>query len=804
MTASLSPKTADSRDRLYLVHRLGLDSKLHILLLAAALPLCVVAGYQALSNWSTSREIAREFPIFEDAAARDAQFAIFMDGLSDAVDTGTLNVKAVEALRQATVLSEKLRQWTSEPMAELQADLEVINNTVGRSRALVAITPLSREINRASKAISSNGEFHRKRLNEFVMGSVYTSQRDAAGATLVALLSMSFAIWFGSRLIQNILDVERRAYDASALNQAIMDAAPIGLMTFGPDHRIATANRACHFMHGYEPDELLGRQAEILQAEVERDVSISSCGGDFPDLHGQLIVSERMAVSNLAENDRMHLRKDGSRFSAGVIELPLRDAQGRSLGGLRLVTDITDRKRAAAKVEHMALHDSLTGLPNRLVLQQRTDRELARARRHGGGAFALALIDLDHFKQINDTLGHAVGDDVLKIVAERLKDSVRSSDTVVRMGGDEFALLLPDITRRDEASEVGQKILGELAKVAVIDGHTLHLSGSIGLAFFPEHGGDLNALLRSADAAMYDAKSRGRDAVSLYDPMMSQNAENQSELRAELRQALALGEFVLHYQPIVEAITGEVRAFEALLRWQHPDRGMVMPDGFISLAEETGLIVPIGEWVIRRACADLARLRCSGPPDLRMTVNVSPRQFMSNGLEACVRGSLCAAGLEGSALELEITESTLMNSVNRTQEILASLRAIGVRIAIDDFGTGYSSLSYLANFPVHTLKVDRSFVRQIDGGGSAASLTGAIISMGHSLGLDVVAEGVETAEQQAHLIRLECDLLQGFKFGRPVPFEQLPVALRSGTTSASAEPTVRAMRLQDGEAAVIC
>ena len=231
---------------------------------------------------------------------------------------------------------------------------------------------------------------------------------------------------------------------------------------------------------------------------------------------------------------------------------------------------------------------------------------------------------------------------------------------------------------------------------------------------------------------------------------------------------------------------------------------MVMPDGFISLAEETGLIVPIGEWVIRRACADLARLRCSGPPDLRMTVNVSPRQFMSNGLEACVRGSLCAAGLEGSALELEITESTLMNSVNRTQEILASLRAIGVRIAIDDFGTGYSSLSYLANFPVHTLKVDRSFVRQIDGGGSAASLTGAIISMGHSLGLDVVAEGVETAEQQAHLIRLECDLLQGFKFGRPVPFEQLPVALRSGTTSASAEPTVRAMRLQDGEAAVIC
>jgi diguanylate cyclase (GGDEF)-like protein len=433
------------------------------------------------------------------------------------------------------------------------------------------------------------------------------------------------------------------------------------------------------------------------------------------------------------------------------------------------------------------------------VLQQRTEQAIARAHRHGG-AFALALIDLDRFKQINDSLGHAVGDDVLKIVAERLKDSVRSSDTVIRMGGDEFALLLPDITLREEASEVGQKILNELSKVAVIEGHTLHLSGSVGLAFFPEHGDDLKGLLLSADAAMYDAKSRGRDAVSLYDPQMSLNSENQSQQRAELRQAVALGEFVLHYQPIVDAISGEVRAFEALLRWQHPARGMMMPGAFISLAEESGLIVPIGEWVIRQACADLARLRRGGQQELRMTVNVSPRQFMSDSLVACVRESLCAAGLPGSALELEITESVLMNSVSRTQQILASLRVVGVRVAIDDFGTGYSSLSYLANFPVQTLKVDRSFVCQIEGSGSAASLTGAIISMGHSLGLEVVAEGVETAEQQSHLIRLECDLLQGFKFGRPVPFEQLPMVVRRVGAHASADRTGRAMRLQEGEA----
>ena len=804
MIASPVPKTADSGGWLRFVHLLGLGTKLYILLLAAALPLCVVAGYQALSSWTTSRAIAREFPVFEVAARRDAQFKVFMEGLSDAVDTGTLNAKAVDAVRQAQTLTDELRSLTDEPMTELVTDLDVIIRTIGRSRALEALKPLSREINRASKAIASSGDFHHSRLDDFVMGSVHASRRDTLSATLIAVLSMSFAIWFGRRLIHYILRVERIAHDASALNQAIMDAAPIGLMTFGPDACIATANRACHFMHGYEPDELLGKDANIfLEAEEEHDAPTSFYDGDFRGVGIQTISSTITPVAGLTEIDRMHLRKDGSRFSAGVIELPLRDAQGHSLGGLRLVTDVTERKRAAARVEHLALHDTLTGLPNRLVLQQRTDQVIARAHRHGG-AFALALIDLDRFKQINDTLGHAAGDEVLKIVAERLKDSVRSSDTVVRMGGDEFALLLPDITLREEASEVGQKILNELAKVAVIEGHTLHLSGSVGLAFFPEHGDDLKALLRSADAAMYDAKSRGRDAVSLYDPPMSQKAENQSEQRAELRRALARGEFVLHYQPIVDAICGEVRAFEALLRWQHPERALVMPGGFISLAEETGLIVPIGEWVIRQACADLARLRRGGLPELRMTVNVSTRQFMSDGLEACVRESLCAAGLQGSALELEITESVLMNSVNRTQEILASLRAIGVRIAIDDFGTGYSSLSYLANFPVHTLKIDRSFVCQIDGSGSgsAASLTGAIISMGHSLGLEVVAEGVETAEQQAHLIRLECDLLQGFRFGRPVPFDQLQVVVSRAYAHAAADSKGHAMRLREGETAV--
>jgi EAL domain-containing protein (putative c-di-GMP-specific phosphodiesterase class I) len=354
---------------------------------------------------------------------------------------------------------------------------------------------------------------------------------------------------------------------------------------------------------------------------------------------------------------------------------------------------------------------------------------------------------------------------------------VRTSDTVVRMGGDEFALLLPDVSHPDQAIEVAHKVLAAMVDDLPIENHRLHVTASIGVALYPVHGSDLAILLRNADAAMYDAKARGRNLVSLYDERMSNRVSNQLELQADLRRALTAGEFVLHYQPLVDAASGEVHALEALLRWQHPQRGLVPPLDFIALAEETGLIVPIGAWVLRQACSDLARLRRQGHRHMRMAVNLSPRQFTADGLEASVSEALRAAGLEGSALELEITESVLMNSLERTQGILAALRAMDVRIAIDDFGTGYSSLSYLAHFPVQTVKVDRTFVRQIDSGDGTALLAGAIVAMAHSLGLAVVAEGVETLDQHSHLVDLGCELLQGFRFSKPVPLDQLPGAI---------------------------
>lgn len=596
--------------------------------------------------------------------------------------------------------------------------------------------------------------------------------------SLVRTETGEFVVWVISDLTHE-REMERQAREAAALNQAIMDVAPIGVMTIGADGAIATANPASHAMLGYGPGELVGQAADVLSEPQEIGARIATGSaepGDTAAREPELPRSPMSATDQSLETECVYVRKDASRFPAGVIALPLRDATGRSLGGLRMVMDITERKRAAARIEHMALHDSLTGLPNRLLLSDRAGQALARAERSSGN-FAVVLMDLDRFKQINDTLGHNIGDEVLKTVAQRLTHAVRATDTVVRMGGDEFALLLPDIVRPEQALEVAQKILAAMSSDLVFENHRLHVTASIGVAFYPAHGTDLPTLLRNADAAMYNAKARGRDGVSLFDEKMSSHASNQLELQADLRKAVTNGEFVLHYQPLVDAASGKVHALEALLRWKHPRRGLVPPLDFIPLAEETGLIVQIGAWALRQACADLAGLRREGRPDLRMAVNLSPRQFTADGLEANVSDALRSAGLDGSALELEITESVLMNSLERTQDILGALRAMGVRIAIDDFGTGYSSLSYLAHFPVQTVKVDRSFVRQIDSGDGTALLAGAIVAMAHSLGLEVVAEGVETHDQHAHLVELGCELLQGYRFSKPMPIEQLPEAM---------------------------
>ena len=616
-----------------------------------------------------------------------------------------------------------------------------------------------------------------------------------------------FVVWVISDLTRE-LEAERRAQEVAALNQAILDVTPFGVLTIGADRTIASANRASHSMHGYRPGELVGQPADILVDSNELEARTIQLGvrvnevdhrDDEADASGVSPLARHStasgdavcAVEALTETEWTSVRKDGSRFPAGVIALPLRDAQGRSLGGLRMVMDITERKRAAARIEHMALHDSLTGLPNRVLLHDRAEQTMARARRDATG-FAFVLLDPPRSTPFNHPRGHPRGAEALTRGARRISDAMRSSDTVVRMGGDEFALLLPDVCEAQQAIEVGHKILGALADAFAIEGHLLHVTSSIGVALYPTHAEDLETLLRHADAAMYDAKSRGRDRVALYDPQMTALASGRLILEADLRRALGTDEFVLHYQPLVASADGRVLALEALVRWNHPQRGLVPPLDFIPIAEETGLIVPIGAWVLRRACADLARLRCEGHASLRVAVNISPRQFLSETLEDTVAAALAENGLPGSALELEITESVLMTSIERTNRTLGRLHALGVDVAVDDFGIGYSSLSYLANFSVQSLKIDRSFVQQIDAKEGKSSLVKAIVAMAHSLGLSVVAEGVETSNQHRHLADLGCELLQGFRFSRAVPFESLPDVITG--VEAMAGPRVGPLR----------
>jgi diguanylate cyclase (GGDEF)-like protein/PAS domain S-box-containing protein len=437
------------------------------------------------------------------------------------------------------------------------------------------------------------------------------------------------------------------------------------------------------------------------------------------------------------------------------------------------LVDITKRKDAENQLVHQAYHDALTGLPNRLLFHDRLTQALGLARRNHRG-LAVLFLDLDQFKLVNDTLGHAAGDRLLRAVAERLRQSVRKSDTVARVGGDEFNLLLPDVGRGNQAARMAEKILATVARPMEVDGHRLYLTTSIGISLFPADGDDAEALLTSADIAMYRAKEQGRNGYQLCTPAMNARSLERLTLENDLRQGLERQEFRLFYQPQMDLASGRIAGIEALLRWEHPSRGLVSPDAFIAVAEEARLIVPIGEWALRRACEQAVAWHGAGQPDLRLAVNLSALQFQQRGLPAGIRRILDETGLDPRLLEIEITESAAMQNAALTVEVLAALRGMGVRIAIDDFGTGHAALAYLKQFPVDALKVDRGFVADIEASQESRAIIKAIISLAHGLGIRVIAEGVETEEQLRFLAASGCDEYQGFLVSPPLPPEQLP------------------------------
>ncbi|HYD78588.1 MAG TPA: EAL domain-containing protein [Paucimonas sp.] len=583
-------------------------------------------------------------------------------------------------------------------------------------------------------------------------------------------------------LVEDIA-ARKQAEKALQLRQRAIDSSANAIMLIRaekPDYIVDDVNPAFERMTGYGRSEIIGQSYHILQADYRDQPGIEEIRGAMRE--------QREGYARLRS-----YRKDGSLFWNDLYISPVRDAAGKVSHFVVTQYDITAAKRYEAELEYQANRDALTGLANRNLLRDRLGQALAYAGRYGHSVW-IVLVDLDRFKFINDTLGHKAGDALLNKVAERLLQAVRETDTVARLGGDDFVLILPE--RSDERLTMGavQRIMQAVSRPLVIEGHEFFPTCSTGVSAYPADGQDADTLIKHAEIAMYRAKENGRNTVQFYTSAMNAEALERLKLEGSLRSAVEREEFILHYQPQVDLASGRVTGMESLIRWQHPELGMVPPGRFIGLAEETGLIVPIGSWAIRTACAQAKSLQNQGFGQLRVAVNLSARQFYQHDLVKTVATALNEAELAPDCLEIELTESLVMTDVERAIAVLRDLKALGVQISIDDFGTGYSSLSYLKRFPIDVLKIDQSFVRDITEDADDAAIVLSIISLAHSLRLKVIAEGVETAEQLAYLRQHGCDQIQGYYFSKPLPAPALQSLLAEGKSLPPAQHCADALR----------
>ena len=537
------------------------------------------------------------------------------------------------------------------------------------------------------------------------------------------------------------------------------------IMITDHDNCIVTVNPAFTELTGYTQEEVVGKNPSMLSAgrttreEYERMWAAISLKGYW-------------------QGEIWDRRKDGGVYPKWLSISVMRDESGEIRFHIAHFSDISAERAAEAKLHHMAHHDMLTGLSNRVSLKDRLEHALALARRESSRV-ALLFIDLDRFKSINDTLGHHVGDELLIAVSQRLRQCVRESDLVARLGGDEFVVMLPGLDQTPAAASVAEKIVASIGEPYLIGAHTLYTTPSVGIAIYPEDGADGESLMRNADAAMYHAKSAGRNNFQFFDAKMNELAVERLSIEHALRHALSRDEFRLHFQPVIDIRTGRVASIEALVRWQHPERGLLAPGFFIGVAEETGLIQAIGDWVLWAACRQLADFRAAGMADVRMAINISALQMRNGNLPVLAQGIMAAYSLQAGDLIFEITESIAMEQPKETERILDQLHAMGIQLALDDFGTGYSSLSYLKLFALDTLKLDRSFVEEIGVDADGQIICDATIGLAHSLRLRLVAEGVETQEQLDYLQARGCHYVQGYLFSRPLPADQILELIKS-------------------------
>ena len=567
---------------------------------------------------------------------------------------------------------------------------------------------------------------------------------------------------------QELLEKQARLEAANQRLGTLIETAPLAIITFDLDHRITSWNTAAEQTFGWAESEVLGQPLPFLREtylDQVRSLQSRILGGEV-----------------LRQVEILRHRRDDSPIHLSLSAAPLRNARNQLTGYYSILADITHRKQAEERIRFLAFHDGLTLLPNRQLLQEHFEQARGYAAR-GCNRIALLFIDLDNFKRINDSLGHDIGDAVLKEVALRLQACVRETDTVSRQGGDEFLLLLSELSQADDAVPVLSKIMEAVQRPYTVADHELSLSPSIGLALYSDDGNDFETLLKKADVAMYQAKEAGRNAYRYFDQAMNREAVEYLVLRNDLRRGLDRGELRLHYQPQFDLASNRVIGVEALLRWEHPERGLLTPDRFIAIAEESGLIVPMGHWVIQEACRQCKAWQAQGLPAFTVAVNLSAVQFRRGDIEDSVTQALRNSGLPAELLELELTESILLQNAEDVLGAIRRLKRLGVTLSIDDFGTGYSSLSYLKRFDVDRLKIDQSFVRDLTSDPDDTAIVRAIVQMAHSLNLHTIAEGVETAEMLALLRTFGCDAAQGYFYARPLPAQECTDFLRRQLTA---------------------
>jgi diguanylate cyclase (GGDEF)-like protein/PAS domain S-box-containing protein len=550
----------------------------------------------------------------------------------------------------------------------------------------------------------------------------------------------------------------------------IVSNAAEGIVVYDRNMRCIVWNNFMEELTGVTAAEVVGKRAADLFPQSDQHID---------DILSRALSGETVDVPetffNMGNTERQGWITASFR--------PQRDSKGTITGVIAHIRDLTERKRAEQQIEYQAYHDSLTGMANRRLFQEHLSLAVALAQRKNG-LLAVLFLDLDHFKIVNDSLGHTIGDALLRVIAMRLKTHVREGDVIARVGGDEFTVVLQDLKKKEDIPAIAHKILKAIAEPIDVDGHRLYVTTSIGIAVYPDDGQDSETLLKNADNAMYRAKSEGRNTYQMSTEEMSRSMHERLTLESGLHQALERNEFDVYYQPQVDVPTMKIVGMEALLRWRHPERGLMTPGSFMSVAEERGIIVPIGDWVLRTACKQAKSFRDAGLPSFRVAVNLSARQFREQTMVDSIESALKQSGLDPHLLELEITESVAMENVDLTVKQLSRLRRTGITIAIDDFGMGHSSLSYLKRFPIDALKIDRNFVEDLPERAEDAAIVRSVIELAQGLNLRVVAEGVETKPQLDFLKEQNCREVQGFYFGFPVPPQEFQKMLTVETAQS--------------------